>query len=295
MVEANDSADDDVLIDVRSLCKRFGTVVACEDVSLQLRRGEIHALIGPNGAGKSTLIRQISGQLRQDSGQILLAGKDVSKLSMTERARAGLAQSFQVSMVIPEFDVLQNVMLAVQGKSGSTFRFFAKVSQQEPLLDKARDFLAQVDLLDRSSIMAAELSHGERRKLELCMALAMEPKAFILDEPMAGVGAAESRAMTRLLASLKLKAPVLLVEHDMDAVFALADRLSVLVYGRIIASGTVAQIRQNPDVREAYMGDLEDGDACASGLEDSDASMSDQRDIDASMSDSNDSDDETRA
>ncbi len=259
MSEAVNNKRGDALIEVRHLYKQFGAVKACEDVSLELRRGEIHALIGPNGAGKSTLIRQISGQLRHDSGQIFLAGQDVSHLSMTERARAGLAQSFQVSMVIPEFSVLQNVMLALQGKSGSTFRFFGRVSRQSAMIDKARDFLAQVDLLDRISSIAAQLSHGERRKLELCMALAMEPRAFILDEPMAGVGASESRAMTRLLASLKLKAPVLLVEHDMDAVFALADRLSVLVYGRIIATGTVAEIRQNPEVREAYMGDV-DGD-----------------------------------
>ncbi|MGQ7844389.1 ABC transporter ATP-binding protein [Granulosicoccus sp. 3-233] len=258
MADSVDQTGDDALIEVRHLYKRFGAVNACEDVSLDLRRGEIHALIGPNGAGKSTLIRQISGQLRHDSGQILLAGKDIGDLSMTERARAGLAQSFQVSMVIPEFCVQQNVMLAVQGKSGSTFRFFGRVDRQTVLIDKARDFLAQVDLLDRASIIAAELSHGERRKLELCMALAMEPRAFILDEPMAGVGAAGSRAMTRLLASLKLKAPVLLVEHDMDAVFALADRLSVLVYGRIIATGTVAEIRRNPEVREAYMGNVDE-------------------------------------
>lgn len=260
MVESRNRSGTDVLIEVRHLYKQFGAVKACEDVSLELRQGEIHALIGPNGAGKSTLIRQITGQMRHDSGQILLAGQDVSHLGMAERARAGLAQSFQVSMVIPEFSVLQNVMLAVQGKSGSTFRFFGRVSKQAILVNKARDFLAQVDLLDRVSIVAAELSHGERRKLELCMALAMEPKAFVLDEPMAGVGVSGSRAMTQLLASLKMKAPILLVEHDMDAVFALADRLSVLVYGRIIASGTVAEIRRNPDVREAYMGDADDNE-----------------------------------
>lgn len=246
------------MIEVRHLHKQFGAVRACDDVSLELRQGEIHALIGPNGAGKSTLIRQITGQLRHDSGQVLLAGRDVSHLDMTERARVGLAQSFQVSMIIPEFSALQNVMLAVQGKSRSTFRFFGKVSQQADLVNKARDFLAQADLLDRASVIAAQLSHGERRKLELCMALAMEPLAFVLDEPMAGVGASGSRAMTRLLASLKLKAPILLVEHDMDAVFTLADRLSVLVYGRIIATGSVEEIRQNREVRKAYMGDEQD-------------------------------------
>lgn len=260
MSESHHRNDVQSLIEVRHLYKRFGAVVASDDVSLELRPGEIHALIGPNGAGKSTLIRQITGQLRHDSGQVLLAGKDVSALGLCKRSRAGLAQSFQVSMVIPEFTALQNVMLAVQGKSRSTFRFFGKARLQPSLVDTARDYLTQVELADRASVIAAELSHGERRKLELCMALALEPLAFVLDEPMAGVGAAGSRAMTRMLASLKTKAPILLVEHDMDAVFALADRISVLVYGRIIATGNVQEIRENPEVRQAYMGDMDEAD-----------------------------------
>jgi branched-chain amino acid transport system ATP-binding protein len=242
------------VLEVRGLCKRFAAVIACDQVSLNLMSGEIHALIGPNGAGKSTLIRQIAGSVRQDQGQVLLDGHDISDLGIAARARAGLAQSFQVSTVIPGFSVLQNVMLSIQGKSGTTFRFFRKALQQASLVDKAREFLAQVGLTERESLAAAELSHGERRKLELCMALALEPRAFLLDEPMAGVGTSGSRAMTRLLASLKSSAPVLLVEHDMDAVFALADRISVLVYGRIMATGTVDEIRGNPDVRAAYMG-----------------------------------------
>lgn len=245
----------DPVISVRNLCKRFGAVVACDDVCLDLMQGEIHALIGPNGAGKSTLIRQITGFIHQDSGQVLLEQRAIGDMSVAERARAGLAQSFQVSMIIPSFTALQNVMLAVQGNSGSTFRFFGKVLKQSSLVAKARFYLRQGDLIERESIVAEELSHGERRKLELCMALALEPKAFVLDEPMAGLGAAGSRAMTEQLASLKLQAPILLVEHDMDAVFALADRISVLVYGRILATGSVDQIRNNAEVREAYMGD----------------------------------------
>ena len=247
----------DPVIRVRNLCKRFGAVVACDDVSLDLMPGEIHALIGPNGAGKSTLIRQITGLIRQDSGQIMLEQRNIGDMSVAERAQAGLAQSFQVSMIIPAFTALQNVMLAVQGSSGSTFRFFGKALKQASLLDKARFYLLQGDLIERESVIAEELGHGERRKLELCMALALEPKAFVLDEPMAGVGAAGSRAMTEQLASLKLQAPILLVEHDMDAVFALADRISVLVYGRIMATGSVDQIRGNAEVRTAYMGNTD--------------------------------------
>ncbi|NND89754.1 MAG: ABC transporter ATP-binding protein [Granulosicoccus sp.] len=244
----------DPVLAVRHLCKRFDAVIACEDVTLELMPGEIHALIGPNGAGKSTLIRQIAGNVRQDQGQILLAGRDISRLSVDARARAGLAQSFQISTVIPNFSVLQNVMLAVQGKSGHSFRFFRKAIKQRELVERARSYLAQLGLTEREKTNAAALSHGERRKLELCMALALEPQAFLLDEPMAGVGSAGSTAMTTLLSALKTQAPILLVEHDMDAVFTLADRLSVLVYGRIIASGSVNEIRRNAAVREAYMG-----------------------------------------
>lgn len=249
----------DPVIRVSSLCKRFGAVVACDEVSLDLMPGEIHALIGPNGAGKSTLIRQITGLVRQDSGQIRLEQTVISEMSVAARAHAGLAQSFQVSMVIPAFTALQNVMLAVQGNSGSTFRFFGKALKQKNLVDKARFYLRQADLCSREDMTAEELSHGERRQLELGMALALEPKAFVLDEPMAGVGAAGSRAMTERLAALKSQAPILLVEHDMDAVFALADRISVLVYGRIIATGSVDQIRGNADVQEAYMGKADAG------------------------------------
>jgi branched-chain amino acid transport system ATP-binding protein len=242
------------VLSIQNLSKRFGAVVASDDVSFDLHAGEIHALIGPNGAGKSTLIKQISGGLAQDSGKIFLDGSEISNLSVVDRSNAGLARSFQVSSIAPSFTALQNVMLAVQGNSGRSFRFFKPALKDTTLVNAATGFLEQVGMEARRSVIASELSHGERRKLELAMALALEPKAFLLDEPMAGLGAAGSKTMTTLLADLKHKAPILLVEHDMDAVFSLADRISVLVYGRIIASGTVDDIRGNADVREAYLG-----------------------------------------
>lgn len=244
----------DPVLQVHGLCKNFGAVVACEDVSIELHTGEIHALIGPNGAGKSTLIKQIAGELKQDAGQISFCGKDVSKLDVVGRTKAGLARSFQVSSIIPEFTVLQNTMLAVQGNSGRSYRFFKSVLQDVELRDNAQKYLAHVGMDARAAIVASELSHGERRKLEIAMALALEPKAFLLDEPMAGMGASGSKALTKMLQQLKSQAPILLVEHDMDAVFALADRISVLVYGRIIATGTAENIRNNKAVREAYLG-----------------------------------------
>lgn len=244
----------DPVLSIRGLYKNFGAVVACEDVSLELYKGEIHALIGPNGAGKSTLIKQIAGEMKQDAGQISFCGKDVSKLDVVGRTKAGLARSFQVSSIIPEFTVLQNTMLAVQGHSGRSYYFFMPVLWDVELREKARGFLAEVGLGARATIVASELSHGERRKLEIAMALALKPKAFLLDEPMAGMGASGSKALTMMLRQLKTQAPILLVEHDMDAVFALADRISVLVYGRIIATGTAEDIRNNSEVREAYLG-----------------------------------------
>lgn len=242
------------VLTVEGLSKNFGAVVACDGVSLSIRPGEIHALIGPNGAGKSTLIKQISGALRQDAGKILIGDREVSALNVADRARAGLARSFQVSSVVPDFSALQNTMLAVQGRMGLSFRFFRPALKNRDLVDGARTCLARVGLADRAAIAASKLSHGERRKLEIAMALALAPKVFLLDEPMAGMGVEGSRALTALLAELKQHTPILLVEHDMDAVFKLADRISVLFYGRIIASGTVDEVRSNPDVIEAYLG-----------------------------------------
>ena len=242
------------ILSIQKLSKKFGAVIANEDVSIDLYKGEIHGLIGPNGAGKSTLIKQISGEINQDSGKIILEENEISNHPVFERAKMGLARSFQVSSVIPNFTVLENVILAIQGNLGQTFKFWKPVSKNHELINAAHIYLEQVDMKMRMSILASELSHGERRKLEISMALALEPKVFLLDEPMAGLGAAGSKVMTKQLAKLKNRAPILLIEHDMDAIFALADRISVLVYGRIIASGTVDEIRSNADVREAYLG-----------------------------------------
>ena len=244
----------DPVLTVKGLSKSFGAVVACDRVSLTIRAGEVHALIGPNGAGKSTLIKQISGALQQDAGQIFIGGQEVSALNVADRARAGLARSFQVSSVVPDFTALQNTMLAVQGREGLSFRFFKPVLKNSDLVDRSRACLARVGLAGRARVPASKLSHGERRNLEIAMALALDPKIFLLDEPMAGMGAEGSKALTALLAELKAHTPILLVEHDMDAVFTLADRISVLFYGRIIASGTVDEVRSNPEVIEAYLG-----------------------------------------
>lgn len=246
---------DEPVLAVSGLCKSFGALTATDGVTLDLKPGEIHALIGPNGAGKSTLIKQITGELRQDAGEIRLKGAEITPLSAAARARAGLARSFQVSSLAPEFTVLQNVMLAAQGASGKTFRFLRPALRDEALTGPARACLARVGLEGREDARAADISHGERRSLEIAMALALRPAAFLLDEPMAGMGAEGAGRLTTLLADLKAEAPILLVEHDMDAVFALADRISVLVYGRVIATGTVDDIRADAEVREAYLGE----------------------------------------
>ncbi|MEN3150207.1 ABC transporter ATP-binding protein [Neorhizobium sp. IRAMC:178] len=243
------------VLEISNLVKNFGALRATDGVTLDLRPGEIHALIGPNGAGKSTLIHQICGTLRQDSGTIRFAGQDIGSLGVAERARLGLGRTFQVSSIAPDFSGLHNVMLAVQAKQGSSFRFFKPVMRDRSLIDTAMAMLERVGLTARARIPAAELSHGERRQLEIAMALALGSKAFLLDEPMAGMGPEGSKSLTRFLDTLRQEAPILLVEHDMDAVFALADRISVLVYGRIIATGTVEEIRRDPTVRTAYLGD----------------------------------------
>ena len=245
----------EAVLSIRDLRKTFGALKATDGVSLDLRPGEIHALIGPNGAGKSTLIHQIAGSLRHDGGSIHFFGPDVGALGMAERARRGLGRSFQISSLAPEFSALRNVMLAVQARQGSSFRFLKPVMSDKSLVEPAMSALERAGLADRARVPAAELSHGERRQLEIAIALALGPKAFLLDEPMAGMGPEGSRSLTAFLDGLRQEAPILLVEHDMDAVFALADRISVLVYGRIIASGTVDEIRSHPEVRRAYLGE----------------------------------------
>ncbi len=245
----------DAVLQIDNLVKNFGALRATDGVTLDLRPGEIHALIGPNGAGKSTLIHQICGTLRQDSGTIRFAGEDIGALNTAERAQRGLGRTFQVSSLAPEFSALRNVMLAVQAKQGTSFRFFKPVMQDKSLVDPSMAILERVGLADRARLPTAELSHGERRQLEIAMALALQSKAFLLDEPMAGMGPEGSKKLTGFLDMLRHEAPILLVEHDMDAVFALADRISVLVYGKVIATGTVDEIRNNPTVRTAYLGD----------------------------------------
>ncbi|CAN7206011.1 ABC transporter ATP-binding protein [Rhizobium sp. LjRoot30] len=245
----------ETVLEIENLVKNFGALRATDGVSLDLRQGEIHALIGPNGAGKSTLIHQICGTLKPDQGSIRFSGQDITALGVAERARLGLGRTFQVSSIAPEFSALRNVMLAVQAKQGTSFRFFTPVMRDRSLTEPAMAMLERVGLAARANILAAELSHGERRQLEIAIALALDSKAFLLDEPMAGMGPEGSKALTGFLDGLRHEAPILLVEHDMDAVFALADRISVLVYGKIITTGTVEEIRRDPAVRSAYLGD----------------------------------------
>jgi len=240
---------------VESISKSYGALVANEDVSLDLRPGEIHALIGPNGAGKSTLIQAITGAIAPDAGRVHLLGQDITGMDMAARARAGLGRTFQISALAMENTVLQNAVLGALGATGRAFRFFAPVMRDRALLGFARDALAEVGLSDLATTRTADLSHGQRRQLEVAVALTLAPRAFLMDEPMAGLGLEGSARMTGFLDRLRHRAPILLVEHDMDAVFALADRISVLVYGRIIATGTPAEIRQNPEVRRAYLGE----------------------------------------
>lgn len=245
----------DPILSIRGLKKSFGALTATDDVSLDLFPGEIHALIGPNGAGKSTLIKQIVGEIRPDHGTITFEGQVIDRLDAAARARLGLARSFQVSSVIADFTVLQNVMLAVAGADGHVFRFLRPALRDTALTEPALFHIGHAGLQGREGVKASVLSHGERRKLEIAMALALRPRAFLLDEPMAGMGLEGAKQLTTILSDLRAEAPILLVEHDMDAVFALADRISVLVYGRIIATGTVAEIRSNPQVRDSYLGE----------------------------------------
>lgn len=243
------------VLETRGITKRFGALEASRNVSIDLRPGEIHALIGPNGAGKSTLIAQVAGSLKPDAGQILLGGEDVTQLSTAERARKGLARTFQISALAMEDTCLQNALLGALGAGGSPFRFFHPALADAALRGKAMACLERVGLAEAQATRVSELSHGQRRQLEVAIALTQTPRAFVLDEPMAGLGGDGSRQLTALLDGLRQEAPILLVEHDMDAVFALADRVSVLVYGQVIATGTVAEIRADADVRSAYLGE----------------------------------------
>jgi branched-chain amino acid transport system ATP-binding protein len=245
----------DAILAVDGLRKAFGALIATDGVSLDVREGETHAIIGPNGAGKTTLISQLAGNLRPDEGTIRFSGEDVTRLSAPQRARKGFARSFQITSIYRDFTALDNVALAVQAHAGHSFRFWRPARAEARLREPAREVLREVGLADRADAPAAALSHGEQRQLEVAMALATRPRLLLLDEPVAGMGLEESQRMVQFLAGLKGRRSIILVEHDMDAVFTLADRISVLVYGRIIATGLPAEVRANPDVRRAYLGE----------------------------------------
>jgi len=244
----------DPVLRVEGLTKNFGGLRVTDDITLDVRPGELHAVIGPNGAGKTTLINQISGLLAPDAGKIVFGGEDVTALPINKRAERGLARSFQITSILPGFSVLENVALAVQARRGSSFSFFGRAADEETLNMPAYAALLQAGLAERAHAPAGELSHGEKRALELAIALAMEPKLLLLDEPMAGTGREEGERIVAVLRSLKGRFPMVLVEHDMHAVFALADRISVLIYGRILASGTPTEVRADPQVITAYLG-----------------------------------------
>jgi len=247
----------DPMLQVENLAKRFGGIVATDNISLDVAQGELHAIIGPNGAGKTTLIAQLSGQLRADSGRIRFAGDDITALPPYKRSLLGLARSFQITSLFLDLSVLDNVALAVQAHAGHSFHFWRDARKDEALRAPARAALERAGLADRADWPAAALSHGEHRQLELAMALAGQPRMLLLDEPMAGLGPEESARMVSMLRALKSELTILLVEHDMEAVFALADRITVLVYGRVIASGAPDDIRANAKVREAYLGETD--------------------------------------
>ena len=243
------------MLEVRGLTKSFGALRASDRIDLAVREGETHAIIGPNGAGKTTFISQLAGDLRPDSGRIFFAGEDVTHLRAPRRARKGLARSFQITSIYPEFTAVANVALAVQAHAGHSFRFWRDARRDAALLEAARRVLEDVGLSARANVLAANLSHGEQRQLEVAMALATRPRLLLLDEPMAGMGIEESQRMIAFLATLKARHTIVLVEHDMDAVFRLADRISVLVYGRLIATGAPDAIRASAEVRSAYLGE----------------------------------------
>jgi branched-chain amino acid transport system ATP-binding protein len=247
----------DALLDIAGVSKRFGGITASQDVSLAVPAGELHAIIGPNGAGKTTLIGQLTGELTPDEGRIRFGDTDITALPTYQRSRLGLARSFQITSLFLDMTVLDNVALAVQAHDGHSFRFWKAAHKEESLRAPARAALERTGLAARADTMVSDMSHGEHRQLEIAMALATKPRMLLLDEPMAGMGPDESARLVKLLRELKKEYTILLIEHDMEAVFALADRISVLVYGRVIATGKPEDIRVNPEVRKAYLGDQE--------------------------------------
>lgn len=242
------------LLSLRGLVKRYGGLLVTDHVDLDVLPGEVHAIIGPNGAGKTTLIGQIVGEVASDEGSIRLQGQSIDGLSVPERARAGLGRSYQITSVIGAFTVLENVILAVQGCLGHAFHFWRPASETAELVERADEVIERVGLSAQRDVHAAALAYGQQRQLEMAMALAMQPSVLLLDEPMAGMGPDESLQMVELIDTLRRDMAVLLIEHDMDAVFRLADRISVLVYGRVLTSGTPDAIRNNAEVQAVYLG-----------------------------------------
>ena len=243
------------MLEINSLVKSYGGILATDSLSFQVETGKLHAVIGPNGAGKTTLIQQISGETKPDSGSIIFDGKDITQIPIHLRSALGLARSFQITNIFSDMTTWDNVSLAVQAKTGHSFHFWKDARRDAELRDPALVVLEQVGLSARANIIAGQLSHGEHRQLEIAMALATQPKMLLLDEPMAGMGQEESTAMVEILQGLKGKLTILLIEHDMDVVFTLADQITVLVYGRKIATGFPEDIRKNPEVQAAYLGD----------------------------------------
>jgi len=243
------------LLRVQNLVRRFGGITATDDLSLEIAKGELHAIIGPNGAGKTTLITQLTGQLQPNSGTIHFGGRDITRLPAYRRSALGLARSFQITSLLKDFTAADNVALAAQAHDGHSFYFWGNARKETHLRDAARAALARVGLEQRADVVVSELSHGEQRELELAVALATRPQLLLLDEPMAGLGVSESARMVELLKELRREVTIILVEHDMEAVFALADRITVLVYGRVIACDVPAAIRVNEEVKRAYLGE----------------------------------------
>ena len=247
----------EALLRIDNLSKRFGGILASDSITLDVAPGELHAIIGPNGAGKTTLIAQLNGLLRPDSGTIRFEGQDITALPAYQRSLLGLARSFQITSLFLDLTVLDNVLLAVQAHQGHSFRFWQDARREKELREPAMAALERVGLADRARERASLLNHGDHRQLEMAMALAGKPRMLLLDEPTAGMGPEESARMVALLRELKRELSILLIEHDMEAVFALADRITVLVYGRVIASGAPQEIRANAEVRQAYLGEAE--------------------------------------
>ena len=242
------------ILNIKNLSKSYGAFKVTDEIAIDLNFDEIHALIGPNGAGKSTLIKQIVGSVKHDIGSIVLDQEDITDLNDVERAKIGISRTFQVSSIIPKFSALENIILSLLNKSNNTFELFKSLKQNRELHLKAKKILRDIDLDSKCDEVASELSHGDRRKLEVGLALAMDPKVFLFDEPMAGLDEIGTKMMIDLFKKIKANSPILLIEHDMEAVFALADRVSVIVYGKIVATGTVKEIKSNKLVRDVYLG-----------------------------------------